>query len=90
MKTILTIKTEKSLKLSAQKLAEEIGVPLSTIVNSLMKQFVRDKEITFSASYKPSPYLEKIMLEVEEDTLHNKNISKGFSSVDTLMKELKK
>ena len=47
--TILNIKTDKKLKAEAQKIAGEIGVPLSTVINAFLKQFVRDKEITFSA-----------------------------------------
>ncbi len=63
MKTLLTIKTDKVIKLAAQGVAQEIGVPLSTVVNSFLKQFVRDKEVTFSASYNPSPSLRQTIRE---------------------------
>lgn len=56
--TILNFKTDKKLKTAAQKVAGELGVPLSTVLNAFLKQFVRDKEITFSANeYRPTPYL---------------------------------
>ncbi len=56
--TILNVKTDKKLKAEARKVADEIGVPLSTVVNAFLKQFVRDKELTLSASeYRPTPYL---------------------------------
>ena len=48
-KTILNIKTEKKLKELAQKTAKKIGVPLATIMNAFLKQFVISEEITFSA-----------------------------------------
>jgi addiction module RelB/DinJ family antitoxin len=67
MKTLLTIKTDRSMKLLAQSVAEEIGVPLSTVINSFLKQFVRDREVTFSASYNPSPYLRKVIEESEKE-----------------------
>ncbi len=41
--TILNIKTDKKLKADAQKVAAELGVPLTTVMNSFLKQFVRDK-----------------------------------------------
>ena len=50
----------------AQKVAGELGVPLSTVMNAFLKQFVRDKEITFSANqYRPTPYLERILTEAQ-------------------------
>ncbi|MEK7185096.1 MAG: type II toxin-antitoxin system RelB/DinJ family antitoxin [Patescibacteria group bacterium] len=61
-KTILNIKTEKSLKIAARETAEELGLPLSTAINAFLKQFVREKEITLSANkLKPTPYLQKIL-----------------------------
>lgn len=67
MKTLLTIKTDKVIKDTAQEVAEEIGVPLSTVINSFLKQFVRDREVVFSASYNPSPYLRKIIEETDRE-----------------------
>jgi len=43
-------------------------VPLSTVINAFLKQFVRDKEITLSANqYRPTPYLESILQEAEAE-----------------------
>lgn len=58
-KTLITIKTDKTLKQAAQELAAEIGVPLGTLINSFLKQFVRNKEVNFSVSYKPTEYLKR-------------------------------
>ena len=69
MKTLLSIKTDKAVKLSAKRAAEELGMPLGTIVNAFLRQFARDKEIAFSvsASYKPTKYLERIISEAERE-----------------------
>lgn len=48
MDTTLTIKTKKELRDEAKKTAEKLGLPLSTVVNALLKQFTRDKEIVLS------------------------------------------
>lgn len=67
-KTILNIKTEKKLKELAQKTAKKIGVPLATIMNAFLKQFVLSEEITFSAvSHKPSRELIKIVEDARGD-----------------------
>ena len=66
--TILNIKTDKKLKAEAQKLAGELGVPLSTVMNAFLKQFVRDKEITFSANeYRPTAYLKRLIDEAKKE-----------------------
>lgn len=87
MKTILNIKTDKEIKTGAQKTAAELGVPLSTVVNSFLKQFVRDKTVTFSTYAKPSPYLQKIIAEAREDLQSGKAVG-PFDSVHALMKSL--
>ncbi len=64
--TILNVKTDKKLKAEAKKVAEELGVPLSTVINAFLKQFVREKEITLSANpLNPAPYLEQILEEAQ-------------------------
>lgn len=85
-KTLLTIKTDKTMKEAAQNVAEEIGVPLSTVVNAFLKQFVRDKEVSFSASYKPSAYLREMIAITEKDYKEGKTIK--CNSVKDLMKSL--
>jgi len=67
-KTILNIKTEKSLKKAAQETAGELGVPLGTAINAFLKQFVREKELILSAhTYKPTPYLQRILQEADAE-----------------------
>lgn len=88
MQTILNVKTDKDLKKKAKKIAEKIGVPLSTVVNSFLKQFVRDEEVTFSAKeYRMSPYLEKIIIEAEKERMHKKN-SEYFNTAEEMIHSL--
>lgn len=46
--TTLTIKTPKKLRNEAKKVAKEMGIPLGTVVNTLLTNFVTEKEITLS------------------------------------------
>jgi addiction module RelB/DinJ family antitoxin len=88
MDTSLLIKTKKSLKLEAQKVAEEMGIPLTTVINSFLKQFVREKEITLSANtYTPTPYLAKLIKDAFLEFKSEKGKSK-FSSADEMIKSL--
>lgn len=86
--TILNIKTDKKLKKDAKKVASNIGVPLSTVVNSFLKQFVRDEEVTFSAKdYKITPYLESLVEEARKE-YEAKKTSGPFNNTKDLMKHL--
>lgn len=87
--TILNIKTDKKLKASAKEVARELGVPLSTIVNAFLKQFVREKEITLSVNqYRPTPYLEQILETAQGD--YKKDDVRTFKTSDALVEHLNK
>ena len=80
MKTLINIKADKEVKEKAQKLAKELGLPLSTVINASLKQFIRSRELYFSVTPKMSPRLEKILGVVERDIGAKKNMSPAFSS----------
>lgn len=54
MNTTLTIKTQRGLRDEARRTAEELGVPLTTVVNALLRQFVRERELTVAADPRPT------------------------------------
>lgn len=83
-KTLVTVKTDKTLKLAAQEVAQEIGISLGTLINSFLKQFVRTKEVNFSASYKPNAYLRQAIADAE------KEYAEGKMSPPVTLEELKK
>jgi antitoxin component of RelBE/YafQ-DinJ toxin-antitoxin module len=74
-KTILNVKLSKSLKQDAQEIADEIGVPLSTIVIVNLKEFVRSRSLTISALPRLRPEIEKELGLAIEDYIQGKNVS---------------
>lgn len=81
MKTaMINIKTDAGIKRQAQELAEELGFSLSAIVTASLKQFVRTREVQFSAARRMTPYLEGVIKEVEKDIKAGKNISPAFTN----------
>jgi len=75
MNTTLTIKTPKKLRDDAKKTAREIGVPLTTVMNTMMRQFVHDRRIVLEAecsfpSHTPNAQTRKAM----RDVLAHKNL----------------
>lgn len=77
---MISVKTDRILKNEAQKTASELGMPLGTVINAFLRQFVRDREITVSVAHKPSASLRKAIAEAERDLVSGKNISPEFSS----------
>ena len=86
-KTLLTVKTDKSLKRAAQETADEIGISLGTLVNSFLKQLVRTKEVNFSVSYTPNASLRASIAQAEKDYREGK-LPKAVG-VHELIKELR-
>lgn len=78
--TMINIKTDKKVKEEAQKLAEELGFTLSSFVTASLKQFIRTRSVSFSASYQMTPYLEGVLDEVEKDLKTGKNLSPKFTN----------
>ena len=88
MRTVINIKTEKEVKTRAKKIANEIGLSLSAVINAYLKQFIRNKEVYFSISPKMSPEMENLLGKIEFDIQRDKNISRIFSSKQDIKKYL--
>jgi len=88
MKSIITLKTDTEVKKTAQKLAEDLGLTLSAVVNASLRQFIRDSGVHFSKSYVMTPELEKIIGKAEKDREAGKNISPVFDNQKDMLKWL--
>jgi addiction module RelB/DinJ family antitoxin len=90
MKTSLSLKIDSDIKKSAQALAADFGIPLSTLINLYLKDLVLKKEINFSRSKQMTSYLENILEKVEEDISENKNLSQQFKTTKEALNFLDK
>ncbi len=80
MKTMINIKADKEVKENAQNVARDIGLPLSTVINAFLKEFIRNRSVSFSAVPRMTPYLEKVLGGIEDDIKKGRNLSPSFSS----------
>ncbi len=88
MDTTITIKTNKSLLRQSKKLASELGITLTSVVNSFLKQFVRERK--FSVSAEPMPTKEKMaLLEEISRQADLGQQSEPFADIQDLFKHLK-
>jgi antitoxin component of RelBE/YafQ-DinJ toxin-antitoxin module len=82
MKTVLNVKTDKEVKERAQLLAKHLGVPLSIVVNSYLKEFIRSGEFTLSSEPKLKPAVAKRLEKAVEETKEGKDLSPVFDNAE--------
>jgi len=99
MYTTITIKTNKVLRDEAKAVADKLGVPLTTVINAYLAEFIRERR--FSVSLEPAPSKKKIKLwesissELDKSDKSNKEKNRakisntGFSDADKLISHLK-
>ena len=86
---IVNFKIDQKIKKQAQKIASELGLSLSAIINGYLKNFIRTKTVTFSMhDEEPSEYLIKAIDESEKDIKEGRVIS--FKSGDEVLAYLDK
>ncbi|MEK7627546.1 MAG: type II toxin-antitoxin system antitoxin, RelB/DinJ family [Patescibacteria group bacterium] len=86
--TVINIKTDKILKNDAQKLAKIFGLPLSAVINTYLREFVREKRIIFSEPPTPNVKTGKIIDRALADIKVGKNLVGPFESVGEMDKFL--
>jgi antitoxin component of RelBE/YafQ-DinJ toxin-antitoxin module len=87
-KTVINLKVSKSLKREAQELADEIGVPLTTVMTASLKEFVRSRSLVMSALPRLKPAIEREIGMALEDYKKGKNISAKLTSAEEISTHL--
>jgi antitoxin component of RelBE/YafQ-DinJ toxin-antitoxin module len=71
----LTIRTDNATKQAIADFAASLGLSTSAFITAATLQAIRDGQLTLSPVLEPTPYLEKIMREADEDLKHDRNIT---------------
>jgi addiction module RelB/DinJ family antitoxin len=82
---VINVKTEPEMKIEAQRVAQSMGLSLSTVINRYLKYFVKTKAITFTADEEnPSDYLVESLKKSDED-IKSGRVSPSFTNAkDTI------
>ena len=88
MKTVIHIKTDPEVKENVQKIAQELGLSLSDVVNASLRNFIRTREVIFSDIPRMTPEFEKLLGPIEEDIKNNRNLSSSFDNAEDMDKYL--
>jgi len=89
MNTVIHIKADKEVKENAQRLARDLGLSLSDVINASLRNFLRTREITFSSVPHMTPELERILGPIEEDIKKGRNLSGPFSTQKEIEEHLR-
>ena len=84
-KTLLTVKIDKKLKAQAEKVAHEFGLPLGTMVNSLIRRTVNEGRLELIAG-KPAALrrINRIRKELREGK------GRGPFTIEELVEEIER
>ena len=82
--TTITIKTDKKLRDDAKRTAAKLGVPLTTAVNAMLKQFVRDERLVLEEYYTLRPEVAR-ELERESAEMDREENPEVFTNVQDLI-----
>ena len=88
MKTVLNIKIDKATKQEAAKLAEKMGLSLSAVISSILRNYIQTQELHITAAPRLTPYLERIMAQAQTDFVAGKNVSGPFRTAREMDKHL--
>lgn len=78
---MINIKADREIKERAKRVAQELGLPLSTIINAYLRQFVRNKEVHFFIEGELKPSVKRRLDRLHKDVKEGKNLSPAFHSV---------
>ena len=88
MITSLIFKTDKDLKKEAQKVASEMGLPLSAYLNEQLRRLVLTRTADFCAPLVPNKKTAASLRRVLRDADMGKNMTGPFDSVEEMDKWL--
>ncbi|MDP3996841.1 MAG: type II toxin-antitoxin system RelB/DinJ family antitoxin [bacterium] len=84
MKTVTSIKLDRDVKKEASKIASEMGLNLSSVVNATLKNFVAERRLVFSLAPEFNTKKEKVLLKAKSDAIKGKNVIGPFSNIEEI------
>ena len=86
MNTTLTFKVEKKLRDDAKRVAKKLGIPLTTIINANLREFVRNGH--FEVSLVPRPEKIAEWNAAMADMGAHPEKYKGYTDVDEMLADI--
>jgi antitoxin component of RelBE/YafQ-DinJ toxin-antitoxin module len=81
---MLNIKMDRKLKVEIQKVAKEIGLPVSALMNNAARKIIETRSVTFQAPLIPNAKTAKILDKALRDIKAGKNLSPVFTTAEEM------
>jgi len=90
-KTVISVKVDRRVRDRARRVAKKIGVPLSLVVNSGLRQFAQEERLMIQTNeaYRMSKKLERKLGKVEADIKAGRNLSAPFADANQALRWLR-
>ena len=76
---VIKVKTDPKLKQDIKKVAQELGLPVGTILNAYMRDLVRERRVVFSAPPALNRRTQRLLQSIDRDIRAGKNADGPFS-----------
>ena len=84
---VINIKTDKNIKTEVQKVANELGISVSALINGYLRQVVRSQKVIFTIDEKPSKDLIEAIRQARKERKKGKS-SPVFDNAEDAIKWL--
>ena len=88
-KTTINIKADANVKKKAQKVAADLGMPLSVVINAYLYQFIRTREVHFSIEGTLKPAVKRRLDRLTREVRSGKNVSPSFTNAEDAIRYLR-
>jgi DNA-damage-inducible protein J len=88
MSSIITVKTDEETKRKAKAVAKDMGLTMSSLINSYLKQVIATRRVELYAPEQMTPKLERLICQIEKDR-ESGQVSQAFEDVEEFLKDLK-
>jgi addiction module RelB/DinJ family antitoxin len=86
--TPITVKIDTDVKQQAQKLAQKLGLSLSSIIENKLREVVRERRVIFEEEVILNDNIAKQLDKIETDIKAGRNLSKPFTTFEELERHL--
>lgn len=84
----VTVKIDADVKQQAQRLAQRLGLSLSSIVENKLREAVSERRVVFEEEYLPNEKAAKELDKIEEDIKAGRNLRGPFNTFEELERHL--
>lgn len=86
---VITVKIDQKTKKDAQKVADDLGFSLSSLIKAYLRDLIKTKTIRFSIAEEPSEYLLEMLRKSDADIKAGRvRVFKNFAEEKKFLEEI--